>query len=369
MRCQKLCLLLIPIPKIKQSDNFFISLPFRASVKRSTNRLACFLFVFGIISFLFLSPAFAQKKYINAGDKQFKLGQYQLALDNYEKALNRSENEKDKALANEKIAAVHFELHEFATAESYYSSIQDDDYTDVKSLYNYAQTLLFLGDLKRATTYFNLYLSKQSGDREAQQLKRACEIIQDSTRAIPSKRIFSKANCVWIKSSMAAGDDEDESLIYEWNFDEHGYVEGREIEHCFGDTGTYKASLKIIDKFSGKVKSSFDTLIIVKPETYPATFESKDKTKINQGLKFYAGEKALPKGKAGVQYLWMFGDGRISLGQTTSHSFMKEGNYNVKLYVFLFDGTTEQVYSCFKPIHVYTNYIGGEKIVNVMEGK
>jgi hypothetical protein len=143
---------------------------------------------------------------------------------------------------------------------------------------------------------------------------------------------------------------------YEWQFSDGVVLKGLSVEHCFPGAGKYQAKLNIVDNATSNTFFTQTTM-----EFYIKDFEqpyitSKDSTGILEEIKFSGLKSNLP-GFNIEEYIWDFGDGDFMTGPDVSHSFKKEGVYNVKLGL---KGSRDEnknkiTYCIFKPIKIFSN--------------
>jgi PKD domain/WD40-like Beta Propeller Repeat len=140
---------------------------------------------------------------------------------------------------------------------------------------------------------------------------------------------------------------------YEWQFSDGAVLKGLSVEHCFAGAGKYWAKLNIVDNatsstFFTQTSMEFDIKDFEQPY-----ITSKDTTGVLEEIKFSGLKSNLP-GFIIEDYIWDFGDGDFITGSDVSHSFKKEGAYNVKLGL---KGTRDnnksrKTYCVFKPIRI-----------------
>ncbi len=132
-------------------------------------------------------------------------------------------------------------------------------------------------------------------------------------------------------------------LYYIWDFGDNTKMYGNKVYHCFNGSGRYNINLDINDLNSGKLffrKLTYDIEIVDNDQPY---IESPDITVTGEEVEFN-GLKSNCPGYEITDYFWDFGDGTPAMvGESVSHTFLKEGEYNVRLGLVLKSLTTTEV--------------------------
>jgi outer membrane protein OmpA-like peptidoglycan-associated protein len=123
----------------------------------------------------------------------------------------------------------------------------------------------------------------------------------------------------------------DESYIQlVWTFGDGGTATGSSAEHCYKGPGRYNVRLDAIDRNSGRVflpKLSYilDLTDIEQPVITSPMSGVTDEPVILDGLSSHF------PGYTVLNYTWNFGDGDRKTGEKVSHSYLVEGDYEIKL--------------------------------------
>lgn len=119
-------------------------------------------------------------------------------------------------------------------------------------------------------------------------------------------------------------------LQYVWNFGDNSSAYGTKAQHCFPGPGNYTVNLNINDRRTGKPffrKLTYDLKIFDYEQPY---ITSPDHAVAGERVVFDALKSYCP-GYNITGYFWDFGDGTQMVGETVNHSFVKEGEYDVRL--------------------------------------
>ncbi len=136
-----------------------------------------------------------------------------------------------------------------------------------------------------------------------------------------------------------------DTLTYSWNFgDNTSAITGASATHTFADNGNYNVILTVTDKDGGVTTQ---TTAVKVDNVAPVIVSISKPTKIDEGQAITFAATATDVGiKDTLTYSWNFGDSTTQAsGQTTTHTFADNGNYNVILTVTDKDGgvTTQNV--------------------------
>jgi len=125
---------------------------------------------------------------------------------------------------------------------------------------------------------------------------------------------------------------------YEWDFDKDGLfddAEGVEASHEFTKIGNYTVALRVTNTL-GDFEISKKEIIVSQaeiPEALITLVNEPDSYTVETNYVFKADESSSPNGNI-VSYEWNFNDGsKIETTKTVSHSFDKEGTYEITLKV------------------------------------
>lgn len=131
-------------------------------------------------------------------------------------------------------------------------------------------------------------------------------------------------------------------LKYVWNFGDNTTKEGNFATHCFPGPGTYKITLDLIDKASGRLffrQLSYDLKLSDYDQPYitsPGYAMAGDPVEFD-GMKSYC------PGYTITGYYWDFGDGIQKTGAGQVHTYTKAGDYIVRLGLMLKSQATGNV--------------------------
>jgi PKD repeat protein len=136
-----------------------------------------------------------------------------------------------------------------------------------------------------------------------------------------------------------------DTLTYSWNFgDTTTPVAGQNVTHIFADNGNYNVVLTVTDKDGGVTTQ---TTVVKVDNVAPVIVSVSKPTQINEGQSITFAATVTDAGiNDPLTYSWNFGDSTTpTSGQTTTHTFADNGNYNVVLTVTDKDGgvTTQTV--------------------------
>ena len=156
--------------------------------------------------------------------------------------------------------------------------------------------------------------------------------------------------------------DEGKILIYKeylhflWNFGDGSQVNGQNVEHCFPGPGKYSVKLDVVDIKSGRIfftKSSYDLEL---KEIEQPIIKSSTSALVGESVSFDGLSSNFP-GSQVLNFTWNFGDGDRTTGQIVSHSFMKKGEYEIKLGLILQEEKTGKIFEACtsKQIKVFDN--------------
>ncbi len=132
---------------------------------------------------------------------------------------------------------------------------------------------------------------------------------------------------------------------YTWTFGDGGTAQGQSVQHTYTTAGTFTVTLTATDS-TGQSSSNTTTATIGGSGTTSSgsatTGQNSERgVTVNTGGP-YSGTAGTPINFSGTatttnpgatiaSYVWAFGDGTTSTGQTTSHSYASSGNYTLTL--------------------------------------
>jgi outer membrane protein OmpA-like peptidoglycan-associated protein/PKD repeat protein len=119
-------------------------------------------------------------------------------------------------------------------------------------------------------------------------------------------------------------------LQYVWDFGDNTKAYGTKAQHCFPGPGNYAVNLNINDRRTGKFfsrKLTYDLKIVDYEQPY---ITSPENAVTGERVVFDALKSYFP-GYDITGYFWDFGDGTQMVGERVNHSYVKEGEYDVRL--------------------------------------
>ncbi|MBP1674591.1 MAG: hypothetical protein H6Q24_729, partial [Bacteroidetes bacterium] len=119
-------------------------------------------------------------------------------------------------------------------------------------------------------------------------------------------------------------------LQYVWNFGDNTKGYGTKAQHCFPGPGSYTVNLDINNKRTGKPffrKLTYEVEIVDYEQPYVT---SPDHAVTGERIVFDALKSYCP-GYDITGYFWDFGDGTQMVGERVNHTYVKEGEYDVRL--------------------------------------
>ena len=126
---------------------------------------------------------------------------------------------------------------------------------------------------------------------------------------------------------------------YEWDFGDGTTATGDIVEHSYGSTGTYTATLTVT---SDSGETATDTVeVSVEANGAPTTAISANRTsaKVDEAVSLDGSGSSDADGTI-VSYEWAFGDGTTATGPDATHRYTSAGEYTVTLATQDNDGAT-----------------------------
>ncbi len=124
-----------------------------------------------------------------------------------------------------------------------------------------------------------------------------------------------------------------------WNFGDGETATGTKVKHCYPGAGEYNLQLDVVDKMTDRIflrKLEYSLKI---NEIEQAYINSPELIEKNKEIEFTSVGSNLP-GHTVLSHTWDFGDNIHGYGDTISHSFAKEGDYEVTLFLTLRSNST-----------------------------
>jgi hypothetical protein len=120
------------------------------------------------------------------------------------------------------------------------------------------------------------------------------------------------------------------TLKYEWDLGDGTKVRGLEADHCFEGPGTYVILLNVIDTLTGEVYFNEATHEFLLEDIEQPYIIAPDSALVKQEVTFNGTESFIKEFEIS-DYIWNFGDGNKKTGSTVTHTYLKPGEYQVKL--------------------------------------
>jgi len=145
-------------------------------------------------------------------------------------------------------------------------------------------------------------------------------------------------------------------LRYVWNFGDNDRMNGTHVKHCFPGPGKYNVTVDLIDRRTGNLyfrKQTYDIEIVDYNQPY---INSPGYAVAGDAVEFDAMKSFCP-GYTITGYYWDFGDGTQKTGAGPTHTYKKNGEFDVRLGLTLTSKATGDVSkkSVTKKIRVYAN--------------
>lgn len=131
--------------------------------------------------------------------------------------------------------------------------------------------------------------------------------------------------------ATASTDPENESLIFEWDFDDGGVTFGPTPSHTFEDYGTYDVKLLVTD--SEGLTDETTTRITLANQAPQSGFAMSESVARAPAMIDFDGTESFDPDGDSMTYLWNFGDGETAVGPSARHLYLTPGIYNVTLTV------------------------------------
>ena len=141
--------------------------------------------------------------------------------------------------------------------------------------------------------------------------------------------------------------DSDGSIVYyKWSFGDGSPGYGEKVSHKYAESGKYIVTLTVKDDDGATAIDSTTVNVIVNPENQLPVADAGGPyyAKVGESIHFDASASYDPDGEI-VSYLWSFGDGEKTFGETVYHSYDGEGTYTVTLTVTDNNGSVKTAYT------------------------
>lgn len=140
--------------------------------------------------------------------------------------------------------------------------------------------------------------------------------------------------------ATASSDRDDDIQNYLWDFGDGTTAQGQVVEHQYGESGNYTATLQVEDGV-GNIDSTATTLNVTAAPEPQFTYEPE--TPISGATVEFDATASTDPNDDIESYTWEFGDGTVSNGAVATHSYDIFGEVEVTLTVEDSAGNTESV--------------------------
>lgn len=280
-----------------------------------------------VLIFLFLPLGlFAQyERGIERSLKFIDNNDYEKAKDELKDLLPDSNNHQVNML----LGKVHFSLQEFDKAEDNFEKClefveqEEDDFKNLYLTYN------FLNKTKEAQNILDLMLDYYPGidsskfyNWASQNLRSPCTPdfgIRESLRY-----------CIKMDASASVDANNPNQKLF-WETDDGKKYSGTELSHCFKNSGKHLIKLISEDNSLGYVRRSDTTLTVTFLDNNSIILkqESRKSGKIEVSTYKIESDSLSP-----YMFAWETGDGSVSFDEKLTHTYQKNGEYNIKLTIF-----------------------------------
>jgi outer membrane protein OmpA-like peptidoglycan-associated protein len=127
-------------------------------------------------------------------------------------------------------------------------------------------------------------------------------------------------------------------LEHVWDLGDGTRVNELVADHCYAEPGNYHVRSILVDSKTGSVFHELDAHELVISDYFQAWISSPDTVRTGRALALDATRSQL-QGMVANEYHWDMGDGTLSGGLHTQHTFRKPGTYEVKLDVLSSPGS------------------------------
>ncbi len=167
-------------------------------------------------------------------------------------------------------------------------------------------------------------------------------------------------------------------LLLVWNFGDGGIATGLNAEHCYKGPGKYAVNLDAIDKKSGRVFFSKLSYVLELKDIQQPVINSPASGLVGEPVSFDGLSSNFP-GFEILAYTWYFGDEERSKGEKLNHTYLKKGDYEVKLGLIVRDGKTGLIKEAcvIQPVRIFSDKLAKaefdkreikpEPVINVSE--
>jgi PKD repeat protein len=134
----------------------------------------------------------------------------------------------------------------------------------------------------------------------------------------------------------SSSDSDGDIATHNWDFGDGSTASGANINHDYGEPGTYSVTLTVIDN-QGTFGTSSTSITLTEPqaaaELPPAASFTAMPSQAGPFSMEFDGSSSVDADGSIVSYSWDFGDGTSQQGDKVSHTYSQAGNYSVKLFV------------------------------------
>ena len=133
-------------------------------------------------------------------------------------------------------------------------------------------------------------------------------------------------NCITLDAKESI-QEERTDLIYNWQFGDGQSGQGEVIEHCYDSVGTYQVTLSIVDPSVVALFADEWNFEVTIEDDYNLSFQQVQ----NKNEVLFQSKLSSNEVPDEITYCWDFGDGNFAVGQTVTHQYKEDGNYQVRL--------------------------------------
>ena len=135
-----------------------------------------------------------------------------------------------------------------------------------------------------------------------------------------------------IFNASASTDPNKSPLTYAWSFGDGSESSGATAKHSYAKAGKYAVTLTLTDTYN-QTSTATTTATITNPAQPPVANAGGPYTGFSGSAVAFTGAVSTDPNGLALTYAWEFGDGAQGSGVSPSHTYLKAGNYTVKLTV------------------------------------
>jgi PKD repeat protein len=119
---------------------------------------------------------------------------------------------------------------------------------------------------------------------------------------------------------------------YQWDFGDGKSGKGKKVTHKYKAPGKYKVQLSVTDRSQANDTVSKDVEVVRNKPPYAHFSVTPGNGTTSTSFSYDASASNDPDGRI-TDFLWKFGDGKSGSGQRITHTYNREGSFNVELIV------------------------------------